>query len=113
MQNASDRFPIFYSRCHWKPYVGWSGRHLLVIDIVQHFLVELLPRDAVPPTYAVRKSRKFTKKDAHMPTILQIQVAQTFGSLSRGQESKQLPPHFIRVPRRYGVVKCCSVHDGL
>ena len=48
-----------------------------------------------------------------MPTIFQIQVAQTFGIFSGWKEYKQLSPNFVRVSRRYGVVKWCSVYDGL
>jgi len=53
--------------------VRWaSERRLLVINTVQHFLVKLVPRDAVPSAHAVRKLCIFVKEDAQVPTIFQI-----------------------------------------
>lgn len=87
VRNAPDWFPIFYTR-RQKPYLGRSGEHLLVINSVEYFLVKLLPRDAVPSGCAVRRLPKLVEEDIHVPAIFQIQVAQTFGIFSRGQESK-------------------------
>ena len=94
--------------------ISLVGReNLLAIYIVQHFLIKLLPRDAVPSGYDVRGWCKSVKEDAHVPTVFQIQVAQMFGILSSGKEANQLSPNLVRISCWYCVVKSCSVYNCL